>query len=167
MTKRILLAEITSAHGIKGLVKLRYFGENIADIEDYNPLFTSETGSEQLTLHIKNPIKSGYVAEVEGVTDRNKAETLAMTKLYILKDQLPETDEDEFYYDDLIGCEAYENNTLIGKIIAIEDFGAGPLLEIRPSGKPTFYLPFKDEFVPTVDISTKRIEIVIPGGLID
>ena len=166
MTKRILLAEITSAHGIKGLVKLRYFGENVADIEAYNPLFTSEVGNDQLTLHIKNPIKSGYVAEVDGITDRNKAETLAKTKLYILKDQLPETDADEFYYDDLIGCEAYEHNTLIGKVIAIEDFGAGSLLEIRPSGQPTFYLPFKEEFVPKVDISNKCIEIVIPDGLI-
>tara|TARA_B100002019_G_scaffold219245_1_gene191876 strand:+ start:96 stop:596 length:501 start_codon:yes stop_codon:yes gene_type:complete len=165
MDKRILLAEITSAHGIKGLVKLRYFGGDIADIKTYNPLFTSETGSQQLTIHVKNAIKNGYVAEVEGISDRNHAEELAKTKLYINKDQLPETEDGEFYYDDLIGCQAYENQSLIGKVIAVDDFGAGALLEIRPKGQPAFYLPFKDEFVGNVNIHDKKIEVTIPEGL--
>lgn len=164
---RILIAEIVAAHGIKGFVKLVYFGEDPNDLEDYNPLFISEDGTQTLTIHLKNAIKGGYVAAIHGITDRNDAEKLAKTRLYVAKDKLAEAEEGTFYYHDLIGCTAYENNIEVGKVIAVENFGAGDLLEIRQQNKGTFYLPFKDEYVPDVDIVARKVTIVIPEGLIE
>ena len=164
--QRIVLAQITTAHGIKGFVKLRYFGENIEDIESYNPLYIAPQGEDSLTLQIKNAIKSGFVAEVEGVTDRTQAEKLRGIKLYIDRDQRPEAEPGAFYHDDLIGCKAYEEGLEIGKVIAIENFGAGDLIEIRPRSGEPFYLPFNNEFVPEVDIEKKQINVNIPEGLL-
>ena len=166
MSNRILIAQIATTHGVKGLVKLRYFGEDVADIETYNPLFTSDTGHDTITLHVKNAIKGGYVAEVNGITDRNNAEKLRGLDLYIDESAVITPDsEDEFLPKDLIGCEVFEADQKIGKVIAIDDFGAGDLLDIQQVNGQTFYLPFKDEFILEVDIKQKIMTVSVPDGL--
>ena len=167
MAKRILIAQISTAHGIKGLVKLRYFGESIEDVEDYNPFYTSETGHDTLTLHIKNYNKNAYIAEIEGINDRNQAEALRNIELYIDEDKIPEPDEGEYLQKDLVGCEVIDHGKVIGKVIAVTDFGAGDLLDIKPISAESFYLPFTDEYVGEIDIKAKKINVSIPEGLLD
>ena len=167
MSKRILIAKITTAHGVKGLVKLQYFGEDVNDVEAYNPFYISQTDNKTLTLHIKNAIKNAYVAEVEGITDRNQAEELRGTQLYIDESNIATPDDGEYLQKDLIGCDIYENNQKIGTIIAVDNFGAGDLLDIKPEGKESFYLPFKDDFIGDIDVSSKKIDVTIPDGLLD
>lgn len=167
MSNRILIAKITTAHGIKGLVKLHYYGEDVNDTESYNPFYTSQSGHDTLTIHVKNAIKNGYVASVEGVNDCNQAEELRNTELFIEENSLAKPDDDEFYQKDLIGCDVFENDKKIGKVTAIDNFGAGDLLDIRPLSGQSFYLPFKDEFVGEVNIQQKRIEVHIPEGLLE
>ncbi len=166
MSERILIAKITTAHGIKGLVKLHYYGENIEDVKSYNPFYIAETGHDALTINIKNAIKGGYVAAIEGINDRDQAEKLRHTELFIDVTSIAPAEEGEFLQKDLIGCTAYENDIEIGKVIAIENFGAGDLLDIQPAGAESFYLPFQDEFVESVDIKNKKITVIIPEGLI-
>ena len=165
--QRLLLAEIGPAHGVKGYVKLRYYGEDVSDLSKYNPLFTAKSGDQTLTLHIKNATKGGYIAAIEGISDRNAGESLKGTKLYVPRDRLDMPEENEYYHADLIGCKAYENGTEIGTIIAVDNFGAGDLLEIKPPVGDTFYLPFKNEFVGKVDLASKTIEVTVPEGLRD
>lgn len=161
---RICVAKIATAHGIKGLVKLHIFVEDpqLAN----GDLFTSASGDNTLTITLKNATAKHWLAEIGGITDRTEAEKLRGTELYIDKSKLPAPDEDEFYFSDLIGLSALdEDNKEIGKVIATENFGAGDLLEIQPTGAESFYLPITDETV--LDITDDKIIVNIPEGLID
>ncbi len=129
-------------------------------------LFTSESGDKTLSLKLKNATAKHWLAEVEGISDRNDAEKLRGTELYINKDLLPEANKDEFYIADLIGLSCIDNaQKHIGKIIAVENFGASDLLDIKPEGSESFYLPFTDDTI--LEITDTTVTIEIPEGLLD
>lgn len=162
--KRICVAKIATAHGIKGLVKLHVYADDIALIK--GDLFTGETGDKTLKITPKNATAKHWLAEVDGVTERNGAEALRGTQLYIEQTALPEIDEDEFYYSDLIGLPAIdENGKEIGEIIAVDNFGASDLLDIKPKGVQSFYLPVTDETL--LEIRDNQVIIAIPEGLLE
>ena len=162
--QRICVAKIATAHGIKGLVKLHVFVENI-DLAS-GDLFTGEHGHDTLKIKLKNATAKHWLAEIKGVTDRSEAEKLRGTKLYIDKSALPETEDDEFYFSDLIGLPAMdEDGKEVGKIISTDNFGAGDLLEIQPSGGESFYLPVTDDNV--LAITDTNVVVAIPEGLIE
>lgn len=168
-SKRLCVAKIATAHGIKGLVKLHVFAEDI-DLVKNNTLFTSERGDDTIDLTLKNATARHWIAEVKDLTDRTEAEKLRGIELYINQDALPEPKKGEFYFKDLIGLAVVDKNDApIGKVIAVENFGAGDLLEIQPSsnlgGAESFYIPFNDNTVP--EILKDKIIIVIPEGLLD
>jgi 16S rRNA processing protein RimM len=161
---RICVAKIATAHGIKGLVKLHIFVEQPTLAN--GDLFTSIDGDKTLHITLKNATAKHWLAEVEGVTDRTEAEKLRGTNFYIPKEDLPKPDEDEFYFSDLIGLPAIdEDGTEIGKIIATENFGAGDLIEIQPIGSDSFYLPVTDDTV--LEITDENITVSIPEGLLE
>lgn len=162
--RRVCLGRIAEAHGIKGLVKVLFYGDDPESLEKYGALYTSETGMETLILTLKNPQGKYYLAEVEGVTDRNQSEALRGTELWLDRDKLPQPGEGEYYIADLIGLDAVtENGEKIGKVTAIDNFGAGNLVDIQPDKGESFYLPFTKQNV----IAVKETEIVvqIPEGL--
>ncbi|MEP4338164.1 MAG: ribosome maturation factor RimM, partial [Roseobacter sp.] len=83
--------------------------------------------------------------------------------LYISRDQLPDPEEDEFYYSDLTGLSVLDGNgEALGKLVAVQDFGAGDLLEIRPARGKTFYVPFTKAFVPRIDLEAGEISVDLP-----
>ena len=164
MTQRICIAKIATAHGIKGLVKLHVYADDPTLANGI--LFTSESGDKTLSLKLKNQTAKHWLAEVEGITDRNESEKLRGIELYIDHSELPEPDPDEFYIANLIGLPCIDKeNKNIGKVIAVENFGASDLLEIQPDGQESFYLPFTDETV--LDITETTVTIEIPEGLLD
>jgi len=139
---RILIAEITTAHGIKGQVKVRSYADDPHALEDYT-LSTDVAGKETLSLTLKNPIKGDWIAEVDGVTDRNAAEDLRGTKLYIDRDALPPLPAGQHYHADLIGLSVVdETDATVGTVTAVQNFGAGDLLEIRTMTDKTAYVSF-------------------------
>lgn len=162
--KRIMVAKIATAHGIRGFVKLHIYAddEQLAN----GKLYTSENGNNTLDITLKNATAKHWLAAVDGVTDRNAAEALRGTELYVDHEILPEIGEDEFYYSDLIGLPAMdEDGAEIGKIIAVENFGASDLIEIQPQGKESFYLPVSDETL--LEITDDKIVVSIPEGLLE
>ncbi|QQG37442.1 MAG: 16S rRNA processing protein RimM [Micavibrio aeruginosavorus] len=167
--KRICLGEISTAHGVRGLVRIRIYGDDPQALSAHGPLFTSETGETSLIVRMKNSANKFWIAEIEGVTDRSAAEALRGTKLWIERSKLPEIENhNEFYYEDLIGMSVEtEANGIVGKVIAVDNFGAGDLLEIRPPSGPTFYLPFADEYILEVNMPRNLIKADIPPGLCD
>lgn len=155
--KRILIAEITTAHGIKGFVKVRSYAEDESLLEE--PL-TDEKG-KTFSLTLKNALKGDWVAQIDGVNDRNTAESLRGTKLYIDRAALPETNEGEYYIEDLKGLRVLdESGKEIGTLTGVENFGAGDLLDIKPASGQSFYLSFTKDV--QIDLSARTITIEMP-----
>jgi 16S rRNA processing protein RimM len=159
-TSRILLGRIVGAHGIRGEVVIHSFAAVAEDIGAYGPL-SDKTGATSFKLSGVRAASKGVVARIAGVADRNAAEALKGTELYIARDKLPAPDDGEFYVADLIGMTVVDDKgNVIGKIVDAPDFGAGSLLEIRKTGvAQTELIPFTDAFVPHVDIAARRVTI--------
>lgn len=164
--KRILIGKITTAHGIKGYVKVRSFAEDETLLET-GTVYTSEEGPKTISLKLKNQMKDFWLAEVNGVSDRNVAETLRGTELYIDRETLPEADDDEYYVEDMKGLKVVDGQgNEIGTILDIVNYGASDLIDIRPSnGGQTFYVPFTDEIVLDVDFEKETVTVELPEGL--
>lgn len=155
----ICLAEITTTHGVKGAVKVRSFTAVPKSIFDYPELYDQSGKSYKIKL-IAPKQSDVFIVTISGVTTCNDAELLRGTKLYISRDQLPDPDEDEFYYEDLIGMDVFtESEKEIGSVLGINNYGAGDILEIKTSVGKRLSVPFLREVVPTVDLN-KRVIII-------
>lgn len=131
--KPVTLAAISGAVGVTGEVRLKLFGEGIAQLKQYKSF-----NDGALTLKkIRDDNKGGAVARFAEVTDRNAAEALRSTVLTIPSSALPELGEGEYYHADLLGLAAVSQaGEPLGVICAVENFGAQDVLEIeKPNGK--------------------------------
>ncbi|MBX6741592.1 MAG: 16S rRNA processing protein RimM, partial [Acetobacteraceae bacterium] len=141
---------------VRGLVKLRSFTADPAAIASYGPL-TDESGSRRFVL----TLLSEGLARIEGVTDRDAAQRLTGTRLYVERDQLPEPEEDEFYFADLIGLRAETAaGQALGTVRAVEEHGAGTFLVL--DGPPERLIPFTRACVPVVDLDGGRLVVEPP-----
>ena len=162
MPSQICVARIGAAHGVRGAVKLWTFTEDPLAVKDYGPLMTKDGARQFEVTHVREA-KDHLVATLKGVATREDAERLNGIELYIAREKLPETDEDEYYHADLIGLAAVNAaNEPIGRVMAIHNFGAGDIIEIAPMQGPTLLLPFTNAVVPTVDIAGGRVVIELP-----
>jgi 16S rRNA processing protein RimM len=165
MTARICVARIGAAHGVRGEVRLWTFTEDPLAVKHYGPLSTKD-GARHFEVAHARPAKDHLVAMLKGITTREDAERLNGIELYIARDKLPATDDDEYYHADLIGLAAVDTNgAVIGRVVAIHNFGAGDIIEIAPPEGSTLMLPFTNAVVPTVDIAGGRVVIVLPGEI--
>jgi len=162
MPSQICVARIGAAHGVRGAVKLWTFTEDPLAVKHYGPLSTKDGARQFEVTHVREA-KDHLVATLKGVASREDAERLNGIELYIARDKLPETDEDEYYHADLIGLAAVNAaNEAIGRVIAIYIFGAGDIIEIAPASGPTLLLPFTNAVVPTVYLANRRVVIELP-----
>jgi 16S rRNA processing protein RimM len=163
--ERVLLGRISGAHGLKGEVKIATFTAEPEDVAAYGPL-TSADGSVTFEIASLRPTPgSSVIARLRGVADRNAAEVLRGTELFVPRSVLPPADEDEYYHSDLVGLSAVSpDGETLGEIVTVQNFGAGDLLELRLSnGRQTLLIPFESVHVPKVDLEAKRITIIIPN----
>ena len=162
MAAPICVARIGAAHGVRGAVKLWTFTEDPLAVRDYGPLMTKD-GARQFELAQVREAKDHLVATFKGVATREDAERLNGIELYIAREKLPETDDDEYYHADLIGLAAVNTaDEPLGRVAAIHNFGAGDIIEIAPPHGPTLLLPFTNAVVPTVDLKGGRVVIELP-----
>ena len=158
--KRILVGEIGRPHGVRGLVKLRSFTADPAAIADYGPL-TDEAGTKRYGV----TLLSEGVARIDGVADRDAAQRLTGTRLYVERSLLPPAEEEEFYLADLLGLRAEtEAGELLGLIRAVEDHGAGAFLVIEAT--PERLVPFTRAAVPVIDLQAGRVVVIPPDEII-
>jgi 16S rRNA processing protein RimM len=158
----ICVARIGAAHGVRGAVKLWTFTEDPLAVQHYGPLATKD-GTRQFEVTHAREANGHLVATLKGIATRDEAERLNGVELYIARDQLPATDEDEYYHADLIGLAAVTaGGAPIGRVIAIHNFGAGDIIEIAPPHGATMLLPFTNAVVPTVDLVGGRVVIELP-----
>ncbi len=160
---RVLLGRIAGAHGIRGDVLIKTFTAAPELIGAYGPL-ADKSGARTFEIQSVRVTAKGVVARLKGVADRNAAEALKGIELYVERERLPAADEGEFYHADLIGLAAVDGEGRpVGEIVAVHNFGAGDLIEVRLAGSgKTELVPFTDDAVPEVDIAARRAVVVIP-----
>jgi 16S rRNA processing protein RimM len=161
--RRILLGVIAGAHGVAGHVRIKSFTEAPESLVAYGPLRDSEGREYRLRLTGKS--RGLLLARIEGVSDRNQAEALAGRELGVARSAFPEPDDpDEFYEADLIGLRAErEDGQALGRVSAVADFGAGPVLTVTdPQGAESMF-PFTAQVVPKVDLAAGRLTVLVPG----
>lgn len=166
---RIQLGVIGRAHGVRGLVKITSHTAEPVDLTAYGPLSDAEgrvlslrwvaEGVAEVTRHIDGaPVK---------VTDRNAAEKLTNTKLFVDRSALPPADDDEFYLTDLIGLAVTDPaGVAVGTVSIVHDYGAGASLEIDRKSGASLIVPFNAACVPTVDIAAGRLVVVMPDEIV-
>ena len=165
MTERVCVAQIGAAHGIRGEVKLWSFTADPLAIKEYGPLET-EDGAARFKIESLRTAKDHLVVRFSGIDDRNAAERLTNLRLFVPRTRLPATGADEFYHADLIGLKAVDaSGNEFGTVIAVQNFGAGDLLEIKiPDDSETVLMPFTVTTVPVVDIAGGSVAVRIRRG---
>ena len=162
MSAQVCVARIGAAHGVRGAVKLWTFTEDPFAVTRYGPLSTRD-GARSFEVAHAREAKGFLVATLKGITSRNEAERLNGLELYVARETLPSTDDDEYYHADLIGLAAVTTaGEPLGKVIASHNFGAGDIIEIAPPSGTTILLPFSNAVVPTVDLKGGRVLIELP-----
>ncbi len=139
--KRVALAAVAGAHGIKGEVRLKLFSDSVDGLARHSRLFVA--GREMVVQSIKGTPKAA-IARFDGIADRSAAEALRGSLVEVDRAALPPLEDGEFYHADVIGLPCVDDaGAAVGMVAAVENFGAGDLLEIeKPDGKRTL-IPFR------------------------
>lgn len=164
---RVCVAQIGAAHGLRGGVHLRSFTEAPDAFAQYGPLET-EDRSRQLEIDSVKPSKDGFTVRFVGITRREAAEALRNVKLFVERERLPAPEDDEFYFADLIGLAAVTpQGDPLGEVIALHNFGAGDILEVKLAADgTTTMLLFDATTVPEVDVAGGRIVVAMPEEIV-
>src|ERR1700681_3915627 len=161
----ICVARIGAAHGVRGAVKLWTFTEDPLAVKYYGPLVTKDGARQFEVTHVREA-KGHLVATLKGIATRVEAERLNGIELYVAREKLPATSEDEYYQADLIGLAAVNAaGEPLGRVIAIHNFGAGDIIEIAPPQGTTLLLPFTNAVVPKGDLANGRVVIELPDEI--
>ena len=158
---------IVGAHGIKGEVKLKSFTSNPASIASFGPL--QDNAGRVFEIAKLKPAGGDFIASLKGVTTRNQSEQLRGVELFVTRERLAPLKEGEAYAHDLMGSDVLlADGSLLGKLIAMPNYGAGDLLEVELAGNTeTVLIPFTSHFVPQTDFTNGKITVVLPDGYLD
>ncbi|MGR4001303.1 MAG: ribosome maturation factor RimM [Alphaproteobacteria bacterium] len=140
--RKLILARCTRAHGVRGALLIESYTEPPEALFDYSDCLQmhtqggeGESTSAPLQLERVLMHKSGapaFLARLAGVDSRDSADTLAGREFFVWREDMP-TLTRGVYWTDLVGLVARtELGEVLGEIVAVQDFGAGPLLEIVP-----------------------------------
>ena len=164
---RICIGAIAGAFGVRGEVRLKSFTADPEAIASYGAL-TTEDGARSFDIRITRAVKAGFAARLSGIGTKEEADALRGTRLYVERSKLPNPEEDEFYYADLIGLSAVDTGgATFGRITGVHDHGAGDLLDIRLASGGEVMIPFTREHVPTVDLAGGRVIVDPPEDMAD
>ena len=139
--RSIALAAVAGAHGVKGEVRLKLLSDNAGSLARYETLFVG--GAARRLLSVRDAGKTA-VARFEGISDRSAAEALRGSIIEVDRADLPPLEEGEYYHADLIGLPAVDaGGNMLGAVTAVENYGAGDLLEIETGSGKRSLIPFK------------------------
>ena len=148
----VTLAVIIGAHGVTGEVRLKVFTEDLGAYTVFN--------DGKLSLKSVRHGSNGMIARIAEVTDRNMAEALRGTELTVPRSALPPLAEGEYYHADLLGLPAVSTmGEALGHVVAIDDFGAGDVIEIERADKKRFMIPMNADAVPEWDAEKLVVEV--------
>jgi 16S rRNA processing protein RimM len=151
----VTLAAVSGAHGVTGEVRLKLFGEGVAGLKRHSAF----NGGALTVSSLRDDAKGGAIARFVEVTTRNAAEALRGTALTVPRSSLPPLAVGEYYHADLIGlpCVSTTGEPL-GTCVAVDNFGAGDVLEIERPDSKRFMVPMRAESVPEWDHTRLVVE---------
>ncbi|KLE35758.1 ribosome maturation factor RimM [Aurantiacibacter luteus] len=156
--KPVILAAVAGAHGVAGEVRLKLFGERLDGLKAHKTFNAGETGGALTLSKVRDDNKGGAVARFAEITDRTAAEKLRGTLLTVSRDALPPLGEGEYYHADLIGLAAVsDTGEALGEVVAVHNFGAGDVIEIRRETGKLFMVPMHARAVPCWDETTLTV----------
>jgi 16S rRNA processing protein RimM len=156
---------VAGAHGLRGALKLRCFTERPEDVVAYGPVFDRH-GECLFELAVISAARGGVLARAGGIDDRDAAEALRGTELFVPRSALPELPPDEYYYSDLEGMDALRpDGSRLGVVNGVGNFGAGDLIEVQADDGQRISLPFTRETVPAIDLQRRRLVVEPPEDL--
>jgi 16S rRNA processing protein RimM len=170
MTKNILIGHVTAPHGIKGQIKVASFTEDPEDFFAYADKVHDEQGNAyEIRRKGKSPGKNDnvFICKVEGLKDRNGADELTGTELFVDRKDMRLIDGGEFYHADLIGMNVVDDSSkeTVGSVQNIYDFGGGGIVEVKfaeeHGGKITSF-SFTNNIFPEVSLEENFITISRP-----
>jgi 16S rRNA processing protein RimM len=161
------MAVIGAAHGIKGELRVKTFTGDPLALGDYGPLYAGD--GRAFEIETIRPAGEMVVVRFRGLRDRTAAEGLTGTELFVDRSALPAEEEDEFYHADLVGLTIRdETGAEAGKVIAVQNYGGGDILEITFQGRKGLLIPFSQAAVPEVDVPGGFIRVdTVAAGLIE
>lgn len=155
----IVVGVLKGAHGVRGDVRIKSFTADPDAVFDFGPLL-DEAGKVVLTPISARPGKDNFIVRPKEQKQKEDWDALRGTLLHVPRARLPEADEDEFYIEDLVGLDVYSGgNERAGRIRAVQDFGAGDLLDIDLAGGGSVFVPFTMADVPVVDLAARRVVV--------
>ena len=159
MHKDICVGLISKPIGIKGQVKVISYTEVPCSLFEYNNLFLLKN----IKIHFKN-IKlikdNNFIVSIDGVNDRNEAEKYRLKNIYINNGDLHKLDNNEYYYNDLLNSQVFDNNNnLLGTIKAVLNYGAGDFLEIKLLNNKEATMPFNKNAILEVNLGNNCIVV--------
>ena len=126
--KKILIGKIVAPQGIRGEFRVQSFANKPEDFKNFRIICNK---CESNKFHFVRATKQDVViAKIDGVDDRNAAETLRGTELFVLRDDLPKLKDNEYYQSDLIGFDVIRDGTKVGVVECFQNYGAGDIIEL-------------------------------------
>ncbi|MEO0465510.1 MAG: ribosome maturation factor RimM [Pseudomonadota bacterium] len=155
----IVVGAIIGAHGVRGDLKIKSFTDQPADLFDYGPLLAHD-GTVLVEAVSARPAKTAFIVKPKTIRQKEEWDALKGTRLHVLRDALPDTDDDEVYVEELVGVAAVSpDGESLGTVKAVQNFGAGDLLEIAPGTGKSVFIPFTEEDVPEIDLGEGQLVV--------
>ena len=152
--KRVALAAVAGAHGVKGELRLKLFSDSVESLSAHQFLYIG--GAKRRLLGIRDGGKTA-VASFEGIADRSAAEALRGSLVEVDRSALPPLEDGEYYHADLLGLSVVDREAnSVGTVVAVENYGAGDLLEVEVAGGARSLIPFTPGIA---DLEDERIVV--------
>jgi len=164
--RKTCVGVVIGAKGLRGEVKIKSFTASPGDIDAYGPVATKD--GRTFRLKALGVTQDVVTAKLDGIGDRNAAEALRGTELYVDRAALPAAEDGSYYHTDLIGCAAkLTTGEDLGEVTAVFNFGAGDMLEVKRIAGDTVLVPFSDAAIAKVDVTAGVVTIEPLPGLFD
>ena len=163
----VLIGKIVGAHGIKGTNKICSYAESLAVFKPGSTILIRDINGREADYEVNwiKPHTGTPLLALKGIADRNQAEAMIGGKLFIRQSEMPELDEDTFYWFELIGIDVYtKEEQHLGQIESIIQTGSNDVYVVKNGVKETL-IPAIESVVIDVNLEQKRMQVDVPDGL--
>ena len=163
----MLIGKIVGIHGIKGTSKLRSYAESLSVFSPGNSILFRDLLGRETSYEINwvKPHTGIPLISFKGITNRDQAKALIGGELFIPQSELPELDEDTYYWVDLIGIEVYTTTEeFLGRIESILETGSNDVYVVKKH-ETEVLIPALESVVLEIDLAHNRMQVDLPEGL--